>query len=177
MRIIGLAGWSGSGKTTLVTRLIPALAARGFSVSTLKHAHHEFDIDTPGKDSFAHREAGAREVLIASARRVALMQELRGAPEPPLAELLGRLGPADIVIIEGFKREAHRKIEVRRAALGKPWLYPGDAAIGALVCDAPPENPPPLPRAHIDDTAGIVDIVLALAQPLSEALALLRRAP
>src|SRR6187549_1288131 len=103
MRIIGLAGWSGSGKTTLLTRVIPRMVARGLKVSTLKHAHHKFDIDTPGKDSYAHREAGATEVLIASANRYALMHELRGAPEPDVAELLAKLSPADLVIVEGWK--------------------------------------------------------------------------
>ena len=180
MKIIGLAGWSGAGKTTLVTRLIPALALRGVSVSTLKHAHHEFDIDQKGKDSFAHREAGAREVLIASSRRFALMRELRGAPEPGLAELLARLSPVDLVIVEGFKRENHRKIEVHRAANGKPWLYPADGAVRALVCDAP-ARPADLAEklafAHLDDIPAVVDIVLRLAQPLDEALARLARAP
>ena len=103
MRVIGLAGWSGAGKTTLLVRLIPELQSRGVSVSTLKRAHHEFDIDQPGKDSFRHREAGAREVLIASSRRFALVHELRGEAEPGLVDLLGRLSPVDIVIVEGFK--------------------------------------------------------------------------
>ena len=123
MRVIGLAGWSGAGKTTLLLKLIPELNRRGVSVSTLKHAHHAFEVDEPGKDSFEHRAAGAREVLVASERRWALMHELRGAPEPGLAELLRRLSPVDLVIVEGFKREAHPKIEVHRAANGKPFLF------------------------------------------------------
>ena len=126
MRVIGFAGWSGAGKTTLIVKLIPALRARGFTVSTVKHAHHNFDIDTPGKDSYEHRTAGATEVLVASDQRFALMHELRGAPEPPLCELLGKLAPVDLVLIEGFKRDAHPKLEVHRAANGKPLLYPDD---------------------------------------------------
>ncbi len=127
MRVIGLAGWSGAGKTTLLTRLIPEIGRRGLSVSTLKHAHHAFDLDTPGKDSYAHREAGAREVLISSERRWALMHELRDESEASLYALLGKLSPVDLVIIEGFKREPHAKIEVFRDANGKPALHPQDA--------------------------------------------------
>ena len=104
MRVIGLAGWSGAGKTTLLTRLIPRLHERGVGVSTVKHAHHEFDVDRPGKDSWLHRQAGAEQVMVASARRWALMVELRGAPEPDLGFLLSRLSPVDLVIVEGFKR-------------------------------------------------------------------------
>lgn len=137
MRIIGLAGWSGAGKTTLLVKLIPRLVARGLVVSTLKHAHHAFDVDTPGKDSYEHRQAGACEVLVASAARFALMHELRGAPEPNLATLLAKLSPCDLVLIEGFKRDAHPKIEVHRAANGKPFLYPDDPAIVALATDTP----------------------------------------
>src|SRR5215469_14338296 len=116
MRILGLAGWSGSGKTTLMTALIPELVSRGISVSTVKHAHHSFDIDQPGKDSWRHRQAGAREVMVASAHRWALMHELRSAAEPSLEELLGRLSGADLVLVEGFKAHAHPKIEVYRHA-------------------------------------------------------------
>src|ERR1700730_7015587 len=122
MRVIGLAGWSGAGKTTLIVKLIPYLNERGFSVSTLKHAHHDFDVDQPGKDSYLHREAGAREVIVASARRFALLHELRGAAEPSLADLLRRMSPADLILVEGFKRDAHAKIEVHRAANAKPFL-------------------------------------------------------
>ncbi len=136
-RIFGLAGWSGSGKTTLVTRLIPALLRRGVSVSTVKHAHHEFDIDQPGKDSYQHRQAGAREVLISSSARWALMHEQRGAAEPVLADLLRHMSPVDLVIVEGFKRESFPKLEVYRAAVGKPLLYPDDPDIVALASDAP----------------------------------------
>lgn len=159
MRVIGLAGWSGAGKTTLLTRLIPCLRGRGIGVSTVKHAHHEFDVDRPGKDSWQHREAGARQVLVGSARRWALMTELRGAPEPDLAFLLSRLSPVDLVIVEGFKRDRHPKIEVHRAANGKPWLHPGDPAIRAVASDAPPPDGR-LPFASLDDVAGIADLAL-----------------
>ncbi len=124
MRAIGLAGWSGAGKTTLIVRLIPELNRRGLSASTIKHAHHGFDVDRPGKDSYEHRAAGAHEVLVASANRLALMRELRGAPEPSLADLLRLLEPVDLVLIEGFKRDPFPKIEVYRAANGKPPLHP-----------------------------------------------------
>ena len=144
MRIFGLAGWSGSGKTTLLTAIIPALTARGISVSTIKHAHHEFDIDKPGKDSWRHREAGAREVMVSSARRWALMHEARGADEPPLEELVERLSPVDLVLVEGFKRHAHPKIEVHRPALGKTLLYPDDPEIVAIAADEPLAAPIPL---------------------------------
>ncbi len=169
VRLIGLAGWSGAGKTTLMTRLIPELAARGVSVSTLKHAHHAFDIDQPGKDSYAHRSAGARQVLVSSANRWALMTELRGAPEPQLPELLAKLDPVGVVIVEGFKRDSHPKLEVHRAANGKPWLHPEDRFIAAIVSDiAPPEER--LPRAHLDDIGAIADLVLAHAEPLEHFL-------
>ncbi len=170
MRVIGLAGWSGAGKTTLLTRLIPELGRRGVSVSTLKHAHHAFDLDTPGKDSFAHREAGAREVLISSERRWALMRELRSEPEATLAELLGRLSPVDLVIVEGFKRAPHAKIEVYRAANGKPPLHPGDASIRAVASDtAFPEAGRPV--IGLDDSSAIADAALEHAEPLAAVLA------
>src|SRR6516165_9137907 len=122
MRIIGLAGWSGAGKTTLLAKVLPLIVARGLTVSTVKHAHHSFDIDQPGKDSHTHRTAGATEVLIASANRFALMHELRGAPEPPLEDLLRKLSPVDLVVVEGFKTARHPKVEVFRKAVGKPAL-------------------------------------------------------
>src|SRR4051812_28041914 len=149
MRLIGFAGWSGAGKTTLLRRVIPILVAQGLRVSTLKHAHHAFDIDQPGKDSWEHRQAGATEVLIASSRRWALMHELRGTPEPQLEELLTRLSPVDLVLVEGFKRGSHRKIEVHRAANGKPLLHPDDPSIVAIASDTPLSFP--LPHAHLDD--------------------------
>ncbi len=158
MRLIGLSGWSGSGKTQLITALLPALRARGRTVSTVKHAHHSFDIDRPGKDSFAHREAGAEEVLISSGRRWALMRELRGAAEPSLPELLGRLAAVDLVLIEGFKRQAHPKIEVHRAAVGKPLLYPDDPQMVAIASD-PPLGEAPIPHVSLNDIAAIADLV------------------
>lgn len=170
MRLIGLAGWSGAGKTTLMTRLIPEMTRRGVAVSTLKHAHHAFDVDRPGKDSYEHRSAGARQVLVASANRWALMTELRGAPEPKLAELLRQFAPVDLVIVEGFKRDAHPKIEVHRSANGKPWLHPDDPYIAAIASDiAPPAAY--LPRAYLDDITAIADLVLAHATPLQDFLA------
>jgi molybdopterin-guanine dinucleotide biosynthesis adapter protein len=173
MRVIGFAGWSGAGKTTLIVKLIPELNRRGLSVSTIKHAHHNFDLDQPGKDSYAHRAAGAEEVLVASANRVALMRELRGAPEPSLGELLRLLKDVDLVLVEGFKRDPLPKIEVSRAANGKPPLYSDDRNIVALISDGEPSGR--LPHASIDDIAAAADLVLAHAKPLAEVLALFDR--
>ena len=161
MRIIGLAGWSGAGKTTLLTRLIPHLIGRGLSVSTIKHAHHAFDVDVPGKDSWAHRQAGAAQVLVGSAHRWALMTENRGAAEPDLAFLLARLTPVDLVIVEGFKRDAHPKIEVHRAGNEKPWLHPGDPWIRAVASDLPPGA---LPHAGLNDIPAIAALALRFAE-------------
>jgi molybdopterin-guanine dinucleotide biosynthesis protein B len=144
MRIFGLAGWSGSGKTTLLVALIPELVARGLSVSTIKHAHHDFDVDRPGKDSWRHREAGATEVMVSSARRWALMHELRGDPEPRLEELVARLSPVDLLLVEGFKRQPHPKLEVHRPSLGKPLIYPEDPHVVAIATDEPFAAPLPL---------------------------------
>ena len=143
MRIIGLAGWSGSGKTTLVTNVIPVLVKRGLKVATVKHAHHEFDTDQPGKDSWLHRQAGASEVAIVSSRRWAIVHELGGEPEPPLGDVLAKLSPIDLVIVEGFKRHPHPKLEVYRAVVGKPLLHPDDDCIVAIATDAP------LPQAQV----------------------------
>jgi len=142
VHVVGLIGWSGSGKTTLLARLIPLLTGAGLSVSTIKHAHHEFDIDQPGKDSWVHRQAGASEVLVASGRRYALMHELRGQPEPTLDELLARLTPVDIVLIEGFKHGPYPKIEVHRPELGKPLLSRDDPWIVAVASPEPIEPGP-----------------------------------
>ena len=164
MRLIGLAGWSGSGKTTLLAKLIPVLIARGRTVSTLKHAHHEFDIDKPGKDSHTHRLAGATEVLISSARRWALMHELRDEPEPLLRDLLPRLTSVDLVIVEGYKSQSHPKLEVHRAAVCKPLLYPNDPHIVAVASDTRPPDLK-LPFAALDDVEAIADLVDELARP------------
>ncbi len=134
MKVLGLLGWSGSGKTTLLTRLLPCFTARGLTVSTVKHAHSGFDLDQPGKDSFAHRAAGAREVLIASATRWALLHELSG-PEPPLEDLLARMSPVDLVLVEGFKASHHPKIEIHRAALGWPGFWPTRGDVVAVASD------------------------------------------
>src|SRR5437773_5290022 len=137
MKVIGIAGWSGSGKTTLLTMVIPELTARGLRVSTIKHAHHEFDIDRPGKDSWRHRQAGASEVMVASSRRWAIMHELRDAAEPSLEELVAKMSPVDLLLVEGWKRHAHPKLEVHRPSLGKPLLYPEDPDIVAIALDEP----------------------------------------
>ena len=165
MRIIGLAGWSGAGKTTLVARLIPALLARGLSVSTLKHAHHQFDIDQPGKDSYTHRIAGSTETLISSGKRFALMHELRGAPEWTLRQLLGKLMPVDLVLVEGFKREKHPKIEIYRAANGKPPLHPADPLIRAIATDQIFAGVV-LPQVGLDEIEAIANLAVELAEPV-----------
>jgi molybdopterin-guanine dinucleotide biosynthesis adapter protein len=164
MRIIGLAGWSGSGKTTLLTKLIPRLTARGLTVSTVKHAHHAFDIDQPGKDSHSHRMAGATEVLVGSANRWAVVHELRGAAEPSLRELLAKLAPVDIVIVEGYKREPHPKLEVHRAAVRKPLLQPEDPHIVAIAADQPLPDAA-VPVVALDDVEAIAEIVVRHAAP------------
>ena len=164
MRIIGLAGWSGSGKTTLLTKLIPGLVARGLTVSTVKHAHHAFDVDQPGKDSHTHRMAGASEVLIGSAARWALVHELRGAAEPTLRELLGKLTRVDLVIVEGYKREPHPKLEVHRASVRKPLLHPDDPHIVAIASDQP--VPAGVPVVALDNVEAIADIMLRHAAPI-----------
>jgi len=159
MKIFGLAGWSGSGKTTLTARLLPELIGRGLTVSTMKHAHHSFDIDQPGKDSYVHRMAGAAEVLVASASRWALMHEHRGAPEPSAAELTRQMTTVDLLLIEGFKREPHPKLEVYREANGKPLLHPDDPHIVAVASDVPLPHSP-LPVISIDDIPAIADFII-----------------
>jgi molybdopterin-guanine dinucleotide biosynthesis protein B len=176
MRIIGLAGWSGSGKTTLVTKVIPVLVARGLKVATVKHAHHEFDIDQPGKDSWQHREAGACEVAIVSSRRWAIVHELGDEPEPPLAEILLKLSPVDLVIVEGFKRHPHPKLEVYRAVVGKPLLHPDDDCIVAIATDAPLQEAQ-LPVVMLDDIEQIANVLQAEALPREQIAALKVAAP
>lgn len=159
MKIFGLAGWSGSGKTTLVMGLLPEFNARGYTVSTVKHAHHNFDIDKPGKDSYEHRRAGATEVMVSSANRWALMHENRGGPEPDLDELIRRMTPVDLVLVEGFKRHGHAKMEVHRPATGKELLCPGDPTIVAVASDAAlPEATAPV--LDLNDVPTIADFIL-----------------
>ena len=160
MRLYGVTGWKNNGKTTLVTRLVTEIAARGIGVSTVKHAHHGFDLDSPGKDSWRHREAGAYEVMISGGARWALMHELRGEAEPPLADLLARLSPVDLVIVEGYKRDSHRKIEVRRAEAARGLIAEGDPSIRALATDSPLESFD-RPQFDLDDISAIADFVLA----------------
>jgi molybdopterin-guanine dinucleotide biosynthesis adapter protein len=175
MNIIGLAGWSGAGKTTLLARVLPLLTARGLSVSTVKHAHHAFEIDHEGKDSFVHRQAGATEVLVASSGRYALIHELRGAPEPGLGELLGKLAPVDLVVVEGFKAHVHPKVEIHRAANGKPFLFDAVPNVRALVSDAAATGWTGA-RAHLDDLPAVADLLLGAAEPLDAVLAKLASA-
>lgn len=171
MRVFGLAAWSGSGKTTLLARLLPELTGRGLTVSTVKHAHHAFDLDQKGKDSHRHREAGATEVLIVSSTRWALQHELRGRPEPTLEELVCHMSQVDLLLVEGFKRHPHPKLELLRPSLGKPPLYPDDPMIRAIY--AVEELPAPmraaikLPIYEEADIAGIADLVIAEAAPLA----------
>ncbi len=160
MRLYGVTGWKNNGKTTLVERLVTEIAARGIGVSTVKHAHHAFDLDQPGKDSWRHREAGAREVLVSGGARWALMRELRDEDEPPLADLLARLSPVDLVIVEGYKRDPHRKIEVRRAEAARGLIAEGDPTIRALATDTPLDGFD-RPQFDLDDIAGIADFMLA----------------
>ena len=163
MRTMGVVGWKNSGKTGLVERLVAEICGRGLRVSTVKRAHHGFDADEAGRDSFRHREAGASEVLVCSRERIALMHELRGAPEPPLAELLARLAPVDLALVEGFKGEGHAKIETHRAAAGNPLIAPDDPTVRAVASDSPLELDRPV--FDLDDTRGIADFVIAEALP------------
>lgn len=160
MKVLGISGWSGAGKTTLLAELIPLLVARGVKVSTIKHAHHEFDIDRPGKDSYRHREAGASEVLISSAKRYAIMHELRGTAEPTLDELLTRLSPVDLVLVEGFKTSSHAKIEVWRESVGKPMRQAEDPSIIAVASDAALADLP-VPVLDANRPQQVADFILA----------------
>lgn len=162
MKVFGIAGWSGSGKTTLLEKLIPALIARGLKVSVIKHAHHGFDIDKPGKDSWRHREAGAAEVMLACGTRWALMHECRAEPEPQLAELLARLAPCDLVLVEGFKQEPVPKLEVHRPAHGKPPLFAERDDIVAVASDA--AIAAPIPVLPLNDIAALADFIIGYCQ-------------
>ncbi len=158
-RVFGITGWKNSGKTTLTERMVAELSARGWTVSTVKHAHHEFDIDKEGTDSHRHRLAGAREVAIVSGRRWALMHELRDEQEPSLGEILGRLAPCDIVLVEGYKREAHKKIETRRRDTSdRSPLSANDPNIVAVAADTPLPGEP-LPVYALDDIRAIADFI------------------
>jgi molybdopterin-guanine dinucleotide biosynthesis protein B len=158
MKIFGFAGWSGSGKTTLIEKLIPLFVARGLKVSLIKHAHHTFDVDQPGKDSYRHRHAGCQEVLVSSSRRWALVHELRGAAEPGFAELIERVSPCDLLLVEGFKREKVPKLEIYRESVGEALLHPQDPSIIAVASDKPLETK--LPQFDVNDAPAIAAFVL-----------------
>jgi molybdopterin-guanine dinucleotide biosynthesis adapter protein len=174
MKVIGIAGWSGAGKTTLLTRVIPCLVARGMRVSTIKHAHHDFDVDQPGKDSHTHRTAGATEVLVSSARRWALMHEMRGEGEMALDALLAKLSQVDLVLVEGFKQQAHPKLEVYRAVVGKPLLHPQDQNIVAIASDG--KVAASVPVVLLDDIEAVADILVDKAALLDTVMARVRSA-
>ena len=165
MKIIGLAGWSGSGKTTLITKVLPVLIGRGHKVSTLKHAHHGFDLDKPGKDSFMHRAAGASEVIISSAKRWAVLHELRDEDEWNMPELLQKISPVDLVLVEGYKRESFPKIEVYRAENGKPLLHGEDGYIVAIASNTPLPDVK-LPVIDLNDIEAVADALLECAVPI-----------
>ena len=158
MKVFGLAGYSGAGKTTLIERLLPLFVARGLTVSLIKHTHHDFDLDRPGKDSYRHREAGASQVMLVCDQRWVLMNELRGAPEPTLEEQLSRLSPCDLVLVEGFKYTAIPKLEVHRPTHGKPLIYPDNEWVVAIASDAALEAP--LPVLNLNDGEVIAGFIL-----------------
>lgn len=159
MKIYGIVGYKNAGKTGLMERLVTEITGRGISVSTLKHAHHSFDVDHPGKDSYRHRQAGAQQVLLASGTRWALMSELRGADEPPLADLLRLMSPVDLVLVEGYKRDAHPKVEAFRAVTGNPLIAPDDPTVRAVASDTALTLDRPV--FDLDDTAAIADFILS----------------
>lgn len=175
-RVLGVVGWGGSGKTTLLKKLIPLLVGRGMRIATLKHAHHDFDVDVPGKDSHEHRKAGASEVIVCSSRRWAHVLELGDSAEPPLGELLQKLAPCDLILVEGFKRERHPKLEVFRSSVGKPPLFPDDAHVRGVITDSVlPEAHPPL--IDINDIEAVSTAALAAAEPLDLVLERLAAGP
>lgn len=157
MRVYGVIGWKNSGKTSLMERLVSEITGRGFSVSTVKHVHHSVDLDQPGKDTFRHRAAGAREVVLASADRLAIMVEHRG-PEPELPAVLARMSPVDLILVEGYKRDAHPKVEVWREDTGHPLIQPGDPLVRAVATDAALDLP--VPVLDLNDTKAVADFIL-----------------
>ncbi len=159
VRVYGVVGWKNAGKTTLMERLVAEITRRGVGVSTIKHAHHAFDVDHEGKDSWRHREAGAREVLVSSGARWALMSELRGAPEPPLEALLAKFSPVDLILVEGYKRDRHPKIEAHRRATGAPLIAREDPTVRAVAADGPVEGLD-VPLLDLDDIPAIAEFVL-----------------
>ena len=167
MKIFGLTGWSGSGKTTLIVKLLPVLVARGVRVSTLKHAHKGFDIDHPGKDSHNHRLAGATEVLVSSPTRWALMHEMRGEPELTLDQLIAKVTPVDLLLVEGFKRDRHPKLEVWRREVGKPLIAADDPTIVAVASDGPVPQAT-VPVFDLTDAESIAALILDRAVPLGD---------
>jgi molybdopterin-guanine dinucleotide biosynthesis adapter protein len=169
-KVLGIVGWSGSGKTTLITRLIPLLVRRGLRIATLKHAHHTFDVDIPGKDSYEHRKAGASEVIVSSSQRWVQMHELDGGAEAALIQLLRRLSPCDLVLVEGYKGEKHTKMEVFRTAVGKDPLYPADKHIVAIASD-PLIAGTDIPVVDLNDIEAVGNTVLTSAEPLESLLA------
>jgi molybdopterin-guanine dinucleotide biosynthesis protein B len=173
-RVLGIVGWGGSGKTTLITRVIPVLIARGIRVATLKHAHHKFDVDQPGKDSHEHRKAGACEVIVSSARRWVQMHEVGDGAEATLPELLAKISPCDLILVEGFKTERHPKLEVFREATGNPPLHPIDLRIVAIASDRPFPDAG-IPVVDLNDIAAAANLVLERAEPLSAVLDALNR--
>jgi molybdopterin-guanine dinucleotide biosynthesis protein B len=158
MKIFGFAGYSGSGKTTLIEKLIPLFTARGITVSLIKHAHHTFEVDQPGKDSYRHRKAGCNEVLVTSSRRWALVHELRGAPEPTLTEQVKHMSPCDLLLVEGYKREPIPKLEVYRAAIGEPLIHPHDENVLAIATDTPLNTI--LPQFDLNAPEAVAEFVL-----------------
>jgi molybdopterin-guanine dinucleotide biosynthesis protein B len=172
-RVLGLVGWSGSGKTTLITKLIPLFLSRGVRVATLKHAHHAFDVDQPGKDSYEHRKAGACEVIVASARRWVQMHEVGDGAEATLAQLLARVSPCDLILIEGFKTERHLKMEVFRLTTGKIPLHPEDRRIVAIASDQSFPSAG-IPVVDLNNIAAVADLIYECAMPLQDTLAVLR---
>ncbi len=159
MKVYGVIGWKNAGKTTLVERLVAEIAGRGFSVATVKHTHHGVDVDQKGKDSWRHRQAGAGQVILSSAARWALMTELRGAPEATLAELIALLKPVDLVIVEGYKRDRHPKVEAWRAATGQPLIATGDPTVRLIASNDAPEGTD-RPVIGLDDIPAIADFIL-----------------